>query len=149
MRAFLLLLSLSTLALLPACTIYGGHAISDHWASATGGEDLERSFWQDVKNKDWNQLEGHLAVNYTAVTPQGSLDRPQAMESLKRLNLTDYSLANVQTELHGNVFVVSYEVTISGTKDDRGFVSQPARMMTVWQQQKRGWVAIARSELGP
>ena len=148
MRAFLLLLLLSTVALLSGCTVYGGHAVSDHWANATGGESLERSFWQDVKAKNWNQLEGHLAVNYTAVTPQGTFDRPQAMESLKHFNITDYSLANLRTELHGNVFVVTYDLTLSGTNDDKAFAPQPVRMMTVWQQQKRGWVAIARSELG-
>ena len=149
MRAFRLLLLVSMVAFLSACTVYGGHAVSDHWANATGGESLERSFWQDVKTKNWNQLEAHLAVNYTAVTPQGTFDRPKAMENLKHFNLTDYSLANLQTELHGNVFVVTYDLTLSGTSDDKAFGPQPVRMMTVWQQQKKGWVAIARSELSP
>ncbi len=25
------------------------------WADATGGEGLERSFWNEVKNNNWNE----------------------------------------------------------------------------------------------
>src|SRR5215467_4606946 len=148
LRRAIFLFLLALVALLPACTVYGGHSMSDHWANATGGESLERSFWEDVKTTNWDQLEGHMAVNYVAVTPQGSFDRPKALDQLRHLEVKEYSLANVQTELHGNAFVVTYDLTLEGKGDDQPLSPAPVRMMTVWQQQKRGWVAIARSELG-
>ena len=143
----MMLMLLSVLAFLPGCTLYGEHKVVNHWADATGGIGFERSFWEDVKGKNWNQLSGHIAGNYLAITPQGTMDRTTALERLQRMDLKSYSLANVKAELNGNTFVVTYQLTLEGTIDDKPISSDPMRMMTVWQQQKRGWVAIARSEM--
>src|ERR1700724_2232900 len=90
---------LAAIALLPACTMWREHPVSN-WADATGGEGLERSFWKEVKTKKWNELETALASNFISVTPE------------------------------------------EGRSD-------PVRMMTVWQRQKAGWMAIAHSVMGP
>ena len=148
MRRLPLLLALGCLAVLPACTVYGkASATQNHWESATGGESLERSFWEDVKSKDWNQLSGHIASNYVEITPTEQRDRAAALAYLKRLDVKECSLANLRTELNGNTFVVTYEMTLTGKMDDQPISPQPVRMMTVWQQQAHSWVAIARSEL--
>jgi hypothetical protein len=142
-----LLALLGLLALVPACTLWGEHPVVNHWKDATGGQGLERSFWEDVKTRSWNDLSGHIAGNYVAITPQGRLDRAAALERLQHFDLKDYTLADVKTELHGNTFVVTYQLTLDGKLDDKPFSSEPLRVMTVWQQQKRGWVAIARTEM--
>lgn len=142
----MMLMLLSVLAFLPGCTLYGERKVVNHWADATGGIGFERSFWEDVKDKNWNQLSGHVAGNYLAITSQGTMDRAAALERLQHMNLKSYSLANVKAELNGNTFVVTYQLTLEGTSDDKPISPDPMRMMTVWQQQKRGWVAIARSE---
>lgn len=148
MRRLFLLLALGWLAVLTACTVYGkSPATRNHWVDATGGESLERSFWEDVKSKAWDQLAAHIAANYVATTPEGEQDRAAALEALKRFDLKDYSLANLRTELNGNTFVVTYELTLAGSLNGQPIPSNPVRMMTVWQKQSRGWVAIARSEL--
>jgi len=134
------------LAFLPGCTLYGDRPVVNHWADATGGISFERSFWEDVKDKNWNQLSGHVADNYLVTNAQGILDRATAFERLQHMDLKSYSLANVKAELNGNTFVVTYQLTLEGTMDDKPIPSAPMRIMTVWQQQKRGWVAIARSE---
>jgi hypothetical protein len=82
------------------------------------------------------------------MTPEGKLDRAAAVDRLQRFHLDDYVFENVHSELHGNTFVVTYELVLRGTFDDKPLSSDPVRMMTVWQQQSRGWVAIARSEMG-
>ena len=147
-RRLLVLALLGLLAIAPACTLYGERPVINHWADATGGQGLERSFWEDVKNKSWDDLSGHIAANYIAVTPAGKMDQAAALENLQHFDLKNYSLGNVQTELHGNTFVVTYELTLEGKFNDKPLPPEAVRMMTVWQQQKRGWVAIARSELG-
>ncbi|MGH9552095.1 MAG: nuclear transport factor 2 family protein [Terriglobales bacterium] len=140
---------LLTALLLSGCTMWREHPGSTKWSDATGGEGLERSFWQEVKDKEWNELEHHMAGNFIAVLPeQGRLDKAAALAHLQQLQLDDYTLGDVQTELNSDTFVVSYTVAMRGTLAGQLLPSEPVRMMTVWQKQKAGWVAIAHSVLG-
>ena len=141
---------LTALLLLPGCTMWREHPGSSKWTDATGGEGLERSFWRQVKDKRWNELEHHLAGNYIVVSPeQGRLDKAAALAHLQQLQLDDYTLGDVQTELNSDTFVVSYTIAMRGTIGGQPLPSEPVRMMTVWQKQKAGWMAIAHSVLGP
>ena len=104
---------LCALLLLPGCTMWREHPGSSKWTDATGGEGLERSFWRQVKDKRWNELEHHLAGNYIAVSPeQGRLDKAAALAHLQQLQLDDYTLGDVQTELNSDTFVVSYTIAM-------------------------------------
>jgi len=138
---------LGLLVSLAACTLYGDRPVVNHWADATGGISFERSFWEDVKDKNWNQLSGHVADNYLETNAQGTMDRAAAFDRLQHMDLKSYSLAEVKTELHGDTFVVTYQLTLEGTVDGKALPSQPVHVMTVWQHQSRSWVAIARSEM--
>ena len=140
---------LTALLLLSGCTMWREHPGSTKWTDATGGEGLERSFWKEVKDKKWNELERHMAGNFMAVSPdQGRLDKAAALAHLQQLKLDDYTLGDFQTELNSDTFVVSYTVGMRGTIAGQPLPSEPVRMMTVWQKQKAGWMAIAHSVLG-
>jgi len=140
---------LSAITLLAGCTMWREHQVSD-FKDATGGEGLERSFWKQVKAKRWNALAGHLAGNYVSVTPEeGRLDRAAAFAHLQHLQLDEYTLGDLQTELNTETLVVTYAITMRGTFDGQPLPTDPVRMMTVWQKQKAGWMAIAHSVLGP
>ena len=123
---------------------------SSKWTDATGGEGLERSFWREVKDKRWNELEHHIASNYVAVSPQeGRLDKAAALAQIQQLQLDDYTLGDLQTEMNSDTFVVTYTIAMRGTFGGQPLPTEPVRMMTVWQKQKAGWMAIAHSVLGP
>jgi Domain of unknown function (DUF4440) len=147
MKKFVMVALLGLLAIAPGCTLYGERPVINHWADATGGQGLENSFWEAVKSKSWDDLSGHVADNYLNLTSQGKMDRTAALARLQHFHLESYSLQDVQTELHGNTFVVTYQLILRGTFDDKPLSSDPVRMMTVWQHQAKGWVAIARSEM--
>ena len=135
--------------LLAGCTLWGEHPVT-HWKDATGGEGLERSYWEDVKAKHWTEIDRHLAGNYVLVTPEdGRLDRAAALSRLQDLQLDQYSLGDMQTELNGGTLIVTYNITLRGTSGGQPLPSVPMRMMTVWQQQKRGWLVIAHTVIGP
>ncbi len=103
---------LSAIVLLPACTMWREHPVSN-WADATGGESLERTFWKEVKTKKWNELEPHFASNYISVTPEeGRFDRAAALAYLHQLQLDDYTLGDFQNELNGETVVVTYAITL-------------------------------------
>jgi hypothetical protein len=136
--------------LLQACTVWREHPGSSQWADATGGEGLERSFWKEVKAKHWSELEHHLASNYVAISPEGGrLDKAAAIAQIEQLQLDDYSLGDVQGEMNTDTFVVTYTVAMRGTFGGQPLPTEPLRMMTVWQKQSTGWLAIAHSVLGP
>ena len=64
--------------------------------------------------------------------------------------MEDYTLGDLKTELNGATIVVTYIITLNGvasngTAGPKPLPSTPQHMMTVWQQQKTGWVAIAHS----
>ncbi len=149
MKHRLAVLMLSAIVLLAGCTMWREHQVSD-FKDATGGEGLERSFWKQVKTKHWNAVEGHLASNYVSATPEeGRLDRAATLAHLQQLQLDEYTLGDLQTELNTETLVVTYAITMRGTFAGQPLPSEPVRMMTVWQNQKAGWVAIAHSVLGP
>jgi ketosteroid isomerase-like protein len=130
--------------MLPGCTVYGEHPVKS-FNEATGGEGLERSFWRDLQKQDWKDLEQHLASNFVYVTPGGRWERAAALEQFRQLQLQEYSLGDMTTEMNGDTFVVTYTITLRGTFKGQALPTQPQRCMTVWQQQKRNWVVIAQS----
>jgi outer membrane biogenesis lipoprotein LolB len=145
-----ILVLLSATLLLPACTLWREHPASNKWADATGGEGLERSFWKEVKDKKWSELEHHIASNYVAVSAQGGrLDKAAAFAQIQQLQLDNYTLGDVQAEMNSDTFVVTYTIAMRGTFAGQPLLTEPLRMMTVWQKQKAGWLAIAHSVLGP
>jgi len=145
MRSRLALLSLLiSLMLLSACTFYGDHP-ARAFSQATGGEGLERVFWKQLKAANWTEVERALASNYMGITPSGSLDRDATIAQYRQWQLKDYSLGDLKTELNGSTIVVTYTITLNGTAGSQPLPSTPQHMMTVWQQQKAGWVAIAHS----
>jgi len=132
-----------------ACTFYGDHparALSE----ATGGEGLERVFWKNIQAANWVEVERALASNYAGESPAGTLDRAATLEQYRTWQLKDYTIGDLKTELNGTTFVVTYTITLNGvssggTGGSQPLPSAPQHIMTVWQQQKAGWVAIAHS----
>lgn len=111
---------------------------------------MERVFWKNVQAANWVEVERALASNYAGVTPGGTLDRSATLEQYRRWQLKDYALGDLKTELNGTTIVVTYTITLNGvgsngTAGSQPLSAAPQHMMTVWQQQKAGWVAIAHS----
>ncbi len=148
MKHRLAVLTLSATVLLAGCTMWREHQVSD-FKDATGGEGLEHSLWKQVKAKHWNALESHLAGNFVSYTPEeGRLDRAAALAHLQQFQLDDFSIGDLQTELNTETLVVTYSITLRGTFAGQALPSSPVLMLTVWQKQKAGWMAIAHSVVG-
>ena len=128
----------------PACTFYGEHP-ARAMAEATGGEGMERVFWKNVQTAKWVEVERTLASNYAEVTPAGSLDRAAALGQYRGWQLKDFAIGDLKTEMNGSTIVVTYTITLNGTAGSQPLPSAPQHMLTVWQQQKSGWIQIAHS----
>jgi hypothetical protein len=68
------------------------------------------------------------------------------MEQIQKLRIQDYTISDLATEMNRDTFVVTYTIALHG---ESGTPNAPERRMTVWQQHKSGWLAIAHSVLGP
>lgn len=130
--------------ILAGCTL-GEQKQSTAWSNATGAEQFERLLWQEIKAKNWKEVERRLAPAFVETTAGGVRDRGQALERLKSLDLADYSLGDLEVRPEGNDMVVAYAITLRAASGGQSTL----RVMTVWQQVKGGWIAIAHSETGP
>ncbi len=140
-RIVLVLLAAGLVLGLASCTMWNEKQPSA-WSSATGAEQFERLLWQEVKAKNWNEVERRLAHTFVETTYSGVRDRDQTVERLKSLDLADYSLGDLEVRPAGSDMVVAYTVTLRASSGGETTL----RMMTVWQQVKGGWIAIAHSE---
>jgi hypothetical protein len=129
-----------------SCTFYANRPVKA-FGDATGGEGLERAFWQDIQKQDWKDLDAHIASNFVYVNSGGRYERGVALEQIQQLRVQDYSIGDLTTEMNRDTFIVTYTVTLRGSAQGQALTDQPQRRMTVWQQQKRSWVAIAHSVL--
>jgi len=137
-----------TLMFALACTMYKERP-AQTFSDATGGESMERMFWKQIKEGNWAEIERVLASNYVGVTPAGSVDRDATLQQYRQWKLTDFSISDLRTELNTSTFVVTYTITFNGTSANQPLPSTPQHMMTVWQQQKKGWMVIAHSVSQP
>jgi Domain of unknown function (DUF4440) len=115
------------------------------WAGATGGEQLERQFWKEVSQQHWSAVHRHLATNFTLSTPAGFFGPDEAIAHWKQLELADYSLGNFKIEPNGADVVVAYTLTLRGTKGGQPVASDPAYVISVWQEIGTRWLLIAQS----
>ena len=115
------------------------------WLGATGGEQLVRLYWDEVKAKNWTELEKHIASSAAFTNPHGNFDRAGYLDSVKKMQLTDYSLGEVSVHMNGEDMVVTYDITMKGTYGGQPLPATPIHMMTVWQQVKKGWIVIAQA----
>jgi len=133
------------LAACSACTMWKEKPATS-WSSATGAEQFERLMWRQVKEKHWAEVEDHLAPTFVSLYAGGTRDRAATMDYLQSLALTDYTLGDFNTTTNGADLVVTYTAQVTGTHKGQPLPSAPIRMMTVWQQVTKNWVAIAHSE---
>jgi hypothetical protein len=119
------------------------------WAGATGGEQLERLLWDDIKAKNWKDVDQHLEPNFIATTSTARFDKAASLERWKAYELQSVSLADVQVQTAGADFIVTATMTASGTAGGKPIASEPIKTMTVWQQVSKGWVAVAHTDSLP
>jgi hypothetical protein len=128
---------------LVACT-EGKPPQAQNWKSATGTEAYERLWWKAIQDGDFNTAKWRLASIYTLTTSSGIRDREQAMEYFQHLSLASISLGDLEVKPHGADMVVSYVATVTSKSSP---TPQRFYMTTVWQEAKKGWMAIAHSEV--
>ena len=128
------------------CSLWGKRAPG--FAGATGGEQLQRAFLDEIKNKHWTEVEQRLSANFVLVTPAGVFDRSAAMERIRNLDLKGYTLADVDIRAQGADVVVSYMVSIDGAMNGQPIPPGPQRVVSTWQEVAGHWILISQVNVG-
>jgi len=136
------------LFVLSACTITSSKPMKG-FSGATGGEQLEKEFWDAIKAKNWKGLEPRLAPMFVSTSPDATRDRAASLEHWKKWDLQAVVVSDLQVQSAGGDFVVTATVTVTGTLGGQPAPSQPIHTMTVWQQVSKGFVAVAHSDALP
>jgi hypothetical protein len=117
------------------------------WRMATGPEAYEKLFWDEVKAKNWTQVEGRLGATFVAIDSEGRHDRAETMALFRELDLQDFSLGEMKSEPNGSDMMVTYTIVMQGSYKGQPLPNTPLRMLTVWQQVKGGWIAVAHADV--
>jgi ketosteroid isomerase-like protein len=116
------------------------------WSNAAGTEQHERLMWQAIRDKNWTEVENHLAPVFVGTDTSGrNYDHAAWIDYWKAAQVRDFSLGEVTVQPGGADMVVTYELHLSGERAGQPIPSSPVRVVSVWQHLKKGWVLIAQS----
>lgn len=146
MRLFRLVIIVAFSLLSVACTMWGKRAPG--FSGATGGEQLQRAFLDEIKSKNWTEVDSRLSTNFVLVTPAGVLDRASAMERIRKLDLKGYTLSDVNVQPQGSDAVVTYLISTDGAIDGRSLPPDPQRVVSTWQEVGGHWILISQVNVG-
>jgi hypothetical protein len=114
-----------------------------NWKNAPGAEQYEKLMWQAIREKQWQDVQGHLAPAFVGVASDGrNFDGSGWLGYWKGVQLSDFSLGELAVTPNGADMVVTYSLNLNGGAAPPG----PLRVVSVWQQVKRGWVLISQTE---
>jgi uncharacterized protein DUF4440 len=109
-----------------------------NWSNSAGAEQYERLMWQAIRDKDWVQVERHLAPMFVGVDVSGhKFDQVGWVEHWKSTPVREFNLGEVAVHPNGADMVITYELRLDNSK--------PVRVVSVWQQLKKGWVLTTQS----
>ena len=134
-----LVLIVALLAPTLACSMWSKPASG--WKGATGGEQIERLFWKDVQDKNWAEVDRHVASIFSGAGPGGAMDRAAFLRELQKAPLTHVSLSECTSQLNGADMIVTCTLRASWAGQ-----AVNSSTLSVWQQLKKGWVMVAHSE---
>ena len=121
-----------------ACTMWSKPAKG--WAGATGGENIEKLFWDDVVNKNFTKVEAHVSSSFAGSSPAGPMDRAAFLQQLRSQPITAVNLSDCATHLNGADVIIACVVQRTGARPEK------VSTLSVWQEYKKGWLMVAHSE---
>ncbi len=113
------------------------------WSGATGGEQLEKLFWDDIKAKAWKSVDQHVASTFLGSSGSGPQDRQKFMAVLHSYALTSVSLRDCAANLNGDTVVIACVVQREGSQTGPWAT---ASTVSAWQQLKKGWIMVSHAE---
>ena len=110
------------------------------WSGATGGENIEKLFWDDVANKNFAKVEAHIASSFSGSGPAGPMERDAFLQQLHSSSISAVTLSGCTTHLNGADLIIACVAQRAGANPEK------VSTLSVWQEYKKGWLMVAHSE---
>src|SRR6202012_990054 len=112
--------------------------------NATGSEQYEKMLWQAVQQKDWGTFERQISGTFIGVNAQGQVfDRAGWVDFWKNVQVSQFTLGEAQVQPEGPDMKVTYVWQLQGA--GQAVPAGGLRVVSVWQQLKKGWILPATS----
>ena len=113
-----------------------------NWNNSPAAEHHERSIWQAIREKNWKEVEHHLAPMFVGVDTEGKkFDREAWVAHWKNVQIRDLSIGEISVQPNGADMVITYELRL----DADSLTGKTFRVVSVWQEVKKGWILTAQS----
>src|SRR5581483_6033642 len=91
------------------------------WTQATAPEHFERLMWKAIHDKDWREVDRHLAQVFVGSGPRGeTLDHSSWIDYWKKAEIKDFSMGEFITQPDGTDMVATYVLHLSGAETNQG-----------------------------
>ena len=111
------------------CTI-GGES-KPTLTNTTSAEQVQRLFWQQVKEKKWQTVQGLLVANVSWRNGRDVLTRDQVVPYLQQMQVKDFLITGLTVKANQNDMTVLYDLQLTTATSP-----QPVNLhaVAVWQQ---------------
>jgi hypothetical protein len=142
----LMLVAVTLMLVATGCTMWPEKK-DPGWDQATGLEQMERRYWEDIQTRNFKELEARTASTFSQTSVEGGVrNKQQTLDWFRSITMLEHSLGEFEIFSHGDTTTVTY-LSVFRYKDSGGNIVGPVkyRQTSVWQQQKSGWVLIANA----
>jgi hypothetical protein len=116
-------------------------------ADGSLGASLEKRMWDNIKAHNWILVDKNIASNFQSAHEDGSRNKDQEIDLIKKLNLGSYQITNLKTTEHGGVIVVTYTISVGESTDPKRLSQGPYPCLSIWKNNNGNWQWIAHSNL--
>ena len=142
-RTAVMLISVGLLGFLTGCTVYPEKK-PPTVASTTSAEQLERIYWDSVKEGNWQQVVALQGPSVLFTNRSGNhLSGPEWVEFLKQDPPSEYMIGAVEIRPQGADMVLSYFASVT---DKKSTSPVDLAVVSVWQQVGTNLIMVAHSE---
>ncbi len=132
--------ALFTTALLGSFSLFG---------EAVQGDALERQMWENMKHRNYKDVEANIAAGFQSAHTDGTRTREEEIELIKGLYLGAYTISDMMVTEGKDSFIVTYKISVSETIDEKRLPDVPTPRMSVWQKINEKWQWVAHANLNP
>ena len=110
-------------------------------------EAQERQILDAIKAKNWDAFAGLLADDFTLVGGDGVMTKAETLDSIKKYDLTEYTLADARfLRVDADLAVLTYTLTEKSSYEGKPTPGKPFRASSAWASRGGKWVNVYHQE---